>query len=224
MEKSFWLDRWESGKTGFHADAVHADLLGHAEWLLQAGPQRVLVPLCGKSWDLFWLAKQGHHAVGIEVAERAVRAMHEEHGRAFSTRAVGPFQAFETEGLSCTVLCGDVFDLSPQILQTVAGGLATAVWDRAALVALHPSDRARYVALQRSLTLPGARVLLNVLNYDAAVMDGPPWCIGPDAVVALWGDQDLARVDRTSLHTQEARWRERGHTWFERDLYRIQRR
>ena len=80
------------------------------------------------------------------------------------------------------------------------------------------------MSLQRSLTLSGSRVLLNVLNYDPAVMSGPPWCVDPEAVLALWGDQDLVLADRTSLHSQEPRWQDLGHSWFDRDLYRIQRR
>ena len=224
MEPEFWLAKWQSGKIGFHKDGVHPDLVAHSDWLLPGGVHRVLVPLCGKSWDLFWLAERGHRVVGVELAEAAVRALHEEHGRRFTTRPVGPFVVHETEDLPCAVLCGNVFELTPALLERVFGGLATAVWDRAALVALRPSDRSRYVALQRSLTMSGARVLLNVLNYDPAVMQGPPWCVPPEAVEALWGEEDLAHLDRTSLYDEEPRWKASAHDWFDRDLYRVQRR
>lgn len=224
MEPEFWLEKWHSGKTGFHKASVHADLVAQADWLLAGGPQRVLVPLCGKSWDLFWLAERGHRVVGVELSETAVRALHEEHGRPFATRTVGPFVAFETKGMSCVVLCGNVFDLTIEILEAVSGGGATAIWDRAALVALRPSDRERYVALQQSVSLPGARILLNVLNYDPAVMDGPPWCVAPQVVEDLWGAEDVTHIDRMSLHEHEPKWEDSAHAWFDRDLYRVQRR
>ena len=33
----------------------------------------VLVPLCGKSLDLVWLAEQGHAVIGVELAEAFVK-------------------------------------------------------------------------------------------------------------------------------------------------------
>lgn len=221
MERGFWLDKWDTGKIGFHRDSVHDDLEAQAGWLLQGGPQRVLVPLCGKSWDLLWLADQGHRVIGVELAAKAIESLHAEHDRAYTTTQVGPFTAYHTTGAPLTVLCGDVFDLTGAIMEEVAGGLATAIWDRAALVALRPDDRARYVALQRALSVDGARVLLNVLDYDPEVMSGPPWNIPPALVEQLWGDQELSFVGRVDMADTQPGLKKSPHQWFHRDLYTV---
>ena len=51
-----WLDRWEKGRTGWHEVDGNSGLKAH--WRASSGS--VLVPLCGKTLDLVWLAKRGH--------------------------------------------------------------------------------------------------------------------------------------------------------------------
>ena len=51
-----WESRWREGRIGFHKTEVQPMLVRHAEVLLTGNPQRVFVPLCGKSVDLPWLA------------------------------------------------------------------------------------------------------------------------------------------------------------------------
>ena len=53
-----WLARWAKGRIGFHLPAPHPAL---ERWWprLDVAPQaKVLVPLCGKSLDMRWLAAQ----------------------------------------------------------------------------------------------------------------------------------------------------------------------
>lgn len=219
MQPSFWLERWSQDQIGFHNEAVHADLVGQSDWLLDGGPHRVLVPLCGKTRDVHHIARQGHAVAGVELSEKAVRAMHTEQDIPFTERALPPYTVLDSG--TAHLLAGDAFDLSADHLAATLGGAPTRVWDRAALVALLPDQRAAYVALVRSLLAPGARVLLNVLCYDASVMDGPPWSVDPDTVAALWAGADVQRVDRTDLAAAEPQWKERGHQHFYRDLYRI---
>ena len=219
MQPSFWLERWESDQTGFHSDAVHGDLLTHGDWLLDDGPHRVLVPLCGKSRDVHHIAAQGHRVAGVELSDKAVRAMHTEQGIPFTERQLAPYTVLDSG--TAHLLAGDAFALTVEHLAQTAGGPATRVWDRAALVALHPSQRADYVALLRRVCAPGARILLNVLSYDPAVMDGPPWSVSPETVAALWEGAAIEQVDRTDLVEAEPRWKERGHAFFHRDLYQI---
>src|SRR5262245_668901 len=61
MNQHFWDERWRAGQTGFHLSEVNPNLVRHHERLGPANPRsRVLVPLCGKSIDLAWLAARGH--------------------------------------------------------------------------------------------------------------------------------------------------------------------
>jgi thiopurine S-methyltransferase len=211
MEASFWLERWELGQIGFHQDRVHPDLQEHVDWLAPSG-ERVLVPLAGKTWDLPWLARRGTPAVGVELAEKAVRALMDEHAIPHEVHERGAHQVFVADDLQ--VWCGDFFAVPAE-----AGPFA-AVWDRAALVALSPEQRGAYVDHVRRLA-PGGRLLLNVLEYDQALMSGPPFSVSPDVVRSLYGADRVELVAERDVLAEEPRWRERGHEWFRTWLFRI---
>ena len=170
-----------------------------------------MVPLCGKSVDVHWLA-QRYDTVGVELCELAVRAFHEASDRAVTPEEDGAFQAWRSEGL--TMLQGDVFELQPRHVEGV-----DRVWDRAALVALTPDQRSRYVGTLRELLPAGTSILLNALVYDDAVMDGPPHAVGEDEVRTLYAGARVEILDREDQ--LDERWRSRGHSWFRRDLYHI---
>jgi thiopurine S-methyltransferase len=226
MEPSFWLEKWQQDQIGFHADAVHDDLIQHGGWLLDGGPHRILVPLCGKSRDVHHLSGLGHAVAGVELSDKALRAMHDEQGIGYTARAVGPYAVLDSQRAGSPggahLLGGDLFDLRAEHLTATLGARPDRLWDRAALVALHPDQRSRYIETLRGVLAPGARLLLNVLHYDPAVMDGPPWSVSPEEVAALWAGAEIEHIDQTNLVTAEPRWAERGHRWFHRDLYQVQ--
>jgi thiopurine S-methyltransferase len=174
MEPERWLKAWDEDNTRFHKDGVHADLLAFGEAWAQ-GADRVLVPLCGKTLDLGWLAERSREVVGIELAEKAIRAANGEQGFEMVRQEGAPF--IRWEGPRVTMLQGDLFDASAEHL-----GRFDRIWDRAAMVALAPSTRARYVDLLRDMLAPGGTILLNVFTYDQSKMDGPPFSI-PRSVV-----------------------------------------
>ncbi|MBL9037808.1 MAG: hypothetical protein JNG84_04760, partial [Archangium sp.] len=77
MNEVFWVTRWNEGRIGFHEGKPNAWLARHHAEL--GHTQRVLVPLCGKSEDLAYLAALGHQVVGVELVELAARAFFTEH-------------------------------------------------------------------------------------------------------------------------------------------------
>lgn len=176
MQPDFWHDRWSSGQIGFHLPAENPRLVAH--WAKIAKPgARVLVPLCGKSVDLAWLADRGHEVVGVELSEVAARSFFEERGLAPEISTAGPFRVFRHGRVSIAV--GDFFAATPDTF----GGPFELAYDRASLIALPPELRDRYVATLRSLLAPGARVLLVTLDFDAP--GGPPFSVDAAAVSAL---------------------------------------
>lgn len=197
MDHGFWLQAWEDGRTNFHRDAVSPTLPAHARAVFP-GSGTILVPLCGASVDLRWLADAGWSVLGVELSPLACARLAERDGLE-PVDPRGPFAAWARDGV--TVLCGDFFALTPALAGPIAG-----IWDRAALVALHPDQRAGYVAVQRALLGSGG-VLLDVLAYDQTRMDGPPWSVDADVVRALWPEARLIAED-----PQEAppRFQERG--------------
>lgn len=173
MTQEFWLERWRLGQIGFHRDAVHDDLLREGERWLGAAPQRVLVPLCGKSHDLVWLA-QRVPVMGFELSPEAIAAFFAERGLTPSRRAAGPYEAWSADEIpGLTIYGGDIFDLTDLPAEE---GLSqvTHVWDRAALVALDAPRRAAYVALLRAVLPEGTSILLNVFDIGPDLNQGPP--------------------------------------------------
>ena len=79
VEASFWHQRWENDKIGFHLGQVNPYLVQYwPELGLHAG-SRIFVPLCGKSLDLEWLLREGYQVTGIEISPRAIEAFFAEN-------------------------------------------------------------------------------------------------------------------------------------------------
>ena len=189
MRSEFWLERWARNEIGFHLPVVNARLRACWPALDLAPGTPVLVPLCGKSLDLHWLAERGHPVTGVELSDRAVAAFFEAAGESPAVTRSAHF-AVQASG-RVRILCGDFFDLHRYDLHRDDLGRnttidVTAVFDRAALVALPPEMRVRYAAHLQQL-LPGAvRILLVTLEYDQRRVPGPPHAVLEDEVRALF--------------------------------------
>jgi thiopurine S-methyltransferase len=188
--RPFWAERWGQQRIGFHEGQPNDLLVAHIDALDQGrGKQRILAPLAGKAEDLWWLAARGHEVVGVEFVASAVEAFFAERGLALRDheQRLGPFTAYVADGV--TMLCEDFFAITPDAI-----GTFDAIYDRAALIALDPSDRARYVASCRALAKPSAPTFLISLTYDQSRAPGPPWSIDGAEIEALYGS---ARVLQT---------------------------
>ena len=189
----FWHSRWDSGQIGFHEGAPNRHLV--ARWPGLAAGRRVLVPLCGKSVDLAWLASQGHEVTGVDLSGVACAAFFAERGLVPEERVEGRLRVRRAGGV--TLYEGDVFDLD---------GTWDAVWDRAALVALPPDVRVRYAAWLSARLRPDGRHLLVTFEYDQARRDGPPFAVHAGEVGELFpGLREVVRV-----HLDEPRWADVG--------------
>jgi len=193
MDHEFWLTRWAEGRTGFHRDDVHPDLVAHEARFLAGGPHRVLVPLCGRSRDLAWLAERGHDVLGVELSPLAVARFWQDQGGTPEEGAAGPFVVGRLGRVA--VACGDFFLASPALL-----GTFDRVWDRAALVAMDAARRPRYAAVVRGLLRAGGLLLQNSFLYDEERMGGPPFSVPDDAIATLypnWPSERLGHVVET---------------------------
>lgn len=163
MDPQFWRDRWQEGKIAFHEGKPNELLSQFASRL--DGKRRVLVPLCGKSDDLAYLASRGHEVIGIELVEDAVRAFFSEHGL---TPAVDGTR-YSAAGI--TLFARNVFDVTREDTGTI-----DALYDRAALVALPADLRGKYIAHLRALAgqIPG---LLVAIEYPQELTPGPPFSV-----------------------------------------------
>jgi thiopurine S-methyltransferase len=173
MKAEFWLERWQAGNiAGFHRTEPNPHLVAHQPRAF-GDCVRILIPLCGKSHDLEWLAVHGYEAVGVELSELAAKDFFAERGLEPVRREMGPF--IEYRHGAVTILVGDFFAATPDVL-----GYFEGVYDRAAMIALPPELRARYVAHLPTLMTPKGKLLLVTLHYDAE--GGPPFDVSPDEI------------------------------------------
>jgi len=179
MEPEFWHKRWSSNQIGFHLPEVNPYLQRFWPQLGLARGSRVLVPLCGKSLDLLWLAHQGYSVLGVELSEKAATDFFLEHQLEPVVSEEGAFRVFRAGDLE--IRCGDFFALTSEEVAD-----CTALYDRAALIALPAPMRERYAAHLQQI-LPGGVGLLITLDYNQDEMPGPPFSVGDDEVQRLLG-------------------------------------
>lgn len=191
-----WVERWQNGQTGWHEPDGNAGLRKY--W--RAVGRRVLVPLCGKSVDLLWLAGQGNEVVGVELSELAVRAFFEENRLGF-TVSDGALRGYKATKHAITIYCGDYFEFD--------AGPFDAHFDRGALIAMPPELRPAYAAHTSSLLTTTAEQLVIALEFDQDVAVGPPFSVSAVEVQTYW--PTLRRVAaRDDLANGPARFREAG--------------
>ena len=178
MKHDFWHQRWSEGRIGFHQADFNPYLKKYWQLLSLAGDDRVFVPLCGKSKDMLWLREQGHEVLGVELNSSACGAFFAENEAEpeFSQRP--GFVVRSVDGVQ--LLCGDFFSLNAEDLRDVS-----AVYDRAALIALPPEMRVQYVEYLAQILPRGVQILLITLEFEGE--GGPPFSVQGTEVERLFG-------------------------------------
>jgi thiopurine S-methyltransferase len=213
MKKEFWLERWERGETGFHQNEINPYLLQYWQELPCASGGEVFVPLCGKSLDMVWLRQQGCTVLGVELSPIAVQDFFRENGQSPVHTISGKFETCEADGIR--ILCGDFFDLTREDLVN-----ASAVYDRASLVALPPDMRERYARHLVDILPPASQVLLVTFDYPQAEMEGPPFAVSVQDVGALYGKYaDVRLLAQKDALAQNPRFRQRGMSRMEESIF-----
>lgn len=217
MDPDFWHQRWREGRTGFHQDRPTPLLLDHWPALALAPGSRVFVPLAGKSLDLVWLAAQGHRVLGVELSPLAVEQFFAGQGltpEVHDSRYGRHYRAGDIE-----LICGDVFGLDAEALADCA-----AVYDRAALIALPPELRCRYVRELHARLPAGCRGLLITLEYPQHEKQGPPFAVPEAEVRELYGrDWTVATRERRDILAQQPAFAAEGVSKLETAVYRLTR-
>ena len=218
MEPAFWLERWREARIGFHQDAPTPLLLKHWPAAGAAPGSRVFVPLAGKSLDMAWFASQGYRVLGAELSPLAV-------GQFFETQGVEPSVHEAADGVHhvagpIELVQGDVFTLDADAIAS-----CTVVYDRAALIALPPEMRARYVREVYDKLPVGCRGLLITLEYPQQEKTAPPFSVIEPEVRALFAPGwDVAVLDRRDILAQQPGFQADGVSALETVAYRLERR
>ncbi len=206
MKKDFWIERWEEGKIGFHRPDVHPMLAAHWHRLGAKAGSKVLVPLCGKTLDMLWLAEQGVMVQGVELSSKAACDFFQENNLSVALNTQDPFGV--RKGGSIEILTGDIFHLGPGHVADIS-----TVYDRAALVALPPEMRKAYAGHLKVLFDANVRILLITLAYHQHEMDGPPFSVSDEEVQTLFKDRfSITCLQEEDVLHAHAPFMERGMT------------
>ncbi len=189
MDKAFWHQRWQEGRIGFHQDEVHPALPEYWDYAPHGASGVVFVPLCGKSNDMVWLAKQGWQVVGVELSAVAIEDFFAAQGLVPERSEINESLALYEAG-AYRLYCGDLFHLHRDQLAEVC-----AVYDRASLVALPEPMRHRYAFHLAQMLSPGVSMLLISLEHEKP--KGPPFSVEQEEIQWLFGANfELSLQDR----------------------------
>ena len=198
---------------------------------------RVFVPLCGKSVDLAYLSSHPKvsHVVGIDIVRTAAEEFAAEHpellleeekvesndecanveGDVVEKECSSQSTISKFNGKSLTFLIGDLFALPTEERFDV-------IYDRASMVAIHPSLREDYVTLMGKLLQPGGSILLVSLDRretttDEAKKDGLPFSINEHEIRQLYESmswvESVTKLEEVNDLTSDAdreRWEKKG--------------
>lgn len=184
MQHEFWLQRWQQQQIGFHQQAYNPLLLQYWPQLNTAQGKTVFVPLCGKSLDMQWLAEQGLTVIGNELSALAIEAFWQAMSVSPQRQQRGAFE--QSQSGSISLLQGDFFALTEADIDS-----PSLVFDRAALVALPPQMRQRYVQHLRTILPSKSEILLVTLEKESNVDGGPPFNVGCAEVNELFAQDNV---------------------------------
>ena len=210
ITNEFWLDRWKTGRIGFHQEGVNPKLIEF--WPILPKGSSVLVPLCGKSNDMIWLAEQGYWVTGVELSSLAVIQFLGDNDLSYETYQQGELKIHTVNGLPLRIVEGDYFLFNETEFD--------ACYDRAAMIAMPDSKRTEYVSHTLQRLSSTASLLLVSLHYDGD-KQGPPFSVNDDSVVSLWGNQ-IQKIASENLALTNPQYKEEGHNIFEESVWRIQ--
>lgn len=217
MQPDFWQQRWHDNQIGFHQDAPTPLMLKHWPSLQAPTGARVFVPLAGKTHDMAWFAAQGYRVLGVELSRIAVEAFFTEQRLTPTVRESRHGRHYEAGNIE--LVCGDAFALDEDALAD-----CTAVFDRAALIALPPDLRRRYVGELYARLPRGCRGLLITLEYPQHEKDGPPFSVIEEEVRALYGrDWNVEMLERRDILQAQPKFLEEGVTALHTSVYRLDR-
>jgi thiopurine S-methyltransferase len=216
VKAEFWHERWEKGEIGFHQHEYNRHMQDFTGRLgLQPG-SHFLVPLCGKSLDLLWLAEQGYTVTGIEISEQAIKNFFVENAIDCKIERQPGGVWYRSQNID--LLCADFFTVDKAQIKPV-----DAVYDRASLIALPPEMRPAYAEHLARLLEGGTCSLLVTLDYPQEEMRGPPFSVTGEEVHRLFGRYfGIEHLHSEDCLAREPRFRKKGLTRLDEDVFLLQ--
>lgn len=214
MEKEFWLKKWDENQIGFHEDNYNKFLVNHWEALMKK-PRRVLVPLCGKSQDMIYLAKRSESVLGVELSEKAVIEFFKDNSLKYVKEENKDYDVYTSENI--TLIRGDLFTIPARFFEGI-----DAVYDRACIVALPADLRAKYIHFINH-KLQHSSYFLQTLAFDDREV-GPPFCVSVEDVNSYFSqDFKIEQVDSKRLINDDINVHQDKVSYLESLVFHLQR-
>mmetsp|Transcript_32172 Transcript_32172/g.44618 ORF Transcript_32172/g.44618 Transcript_32172/m.44618 type:complete len:321 (+) Transcript_32172:53-1015(+) len=226
---NLWLDKWKIGQLNWHIPDVNKAILDNEKYWLPSSKtsKRVLIPLCGKTADIPYLAglTQVDEVVGVEGASLAAGQFAEENPK-LNLKRNGKEQDFDRyNGEKVKYLVGDFFDFEDPV------GFDK-VWDRGSLVAINPSLRSRYAAVIDKALKPGGQILIEALHRKKGTEEsramGPPFSLSEAELKSLFPKNKfrMKKMSSKNLLKEKSlgiyqRFKEQGLSIFNQDIFII---
>ena len=201
---NLWESRWQEDRIGFHLKEVNPYLMRFSDLLLHQNPDRVFVPLCGKTLDLYWLTTKTKKVIGVELVNKAVQDFFTENNIDYLIQQDETLQKFSSKSID--IYLGDFFDLNPEQTSSFK-----AIYDRASIVAIEKPERREYVDHLISFLDPAGRILLITLEYNQNQMEGPPYSIPAEEIESLFASLGSLKLLET-CDILDDRFRNKGLT------------
>ena len=218
MSNQDWIARWQDNRIAFHESDVNRYLEKYFSMFELPHGSRVFMPLCGKANDIAWFAAKGYEVIGIELSEIAIKAFFDEHVMSFQRFESADFVLYKSKQI--TLIQGDFFKLEAEHI-----GDCDFIYDRAALIALNPELRSRYVQHIRNLTPLSPPQLLISLDYPQQQMQGPPFSVSGQEIRDHYSDSyNINVLETADILNERATWKERGLKSLEETVYHLEKR
>ena len=176
---NLWKSLWQEDRIGFHLPEVNPYLMRFSDQLLHQNPDRVFVPLCGKTLDLCWLTKKTKKVIGVELVSMAVQDFFAENNIDYLIQQDETLQKFSSKSID--IYLSDFFDLNHEQTSSFK-----AIYDRASIVAIEKPERREYVDHLISFLDPAGRILLITLEFNQNQMEGPPYSVPAEEIEKLF--------------------------------------
>ena len=223
MEAEYWLKRWREGRTGWHRSEVMPLLVQHWSALNVPRGSRVLVPLCGKSLDMLWLAQQSMHVLGVDVSAIAIESFLAENQLHARTRGAADgthYEVTNAPGGEIEIINGDAFAVDPAAIAQ-----CNAFYDRAALIAMPAPMRRRLVDELYAQLPAGSAGLLITLAYPESEMQGPPFNVDDAEVHDLFEKHwQVDQLEYRDILASQPSFSEQGVSALHTGVYALTRR
>ena len=201
---NLWESRWQEDRIGFHLKEVNPYLMRFSDQLLHQNPDRVFVPLCGKTLDLYWLKTKTKKVIGVELVSKAVQDFFAENNIDYLLQQDETLQKFSSKSID--IYLGDFFDLNPEQTSSFK-----AIYDRASIVAIEKPERREYVEHLISFLDKAGRILLITMEYNQNQMEGPPYSVPAKEIESLFAPLSSLKLLETR-DILDDRFRDKGLT------------